>query len=152
MAGNLKAGIPELRGSFPYPADHAKIATYALPIAIVARRLDVQETWGWWGLGVGTRKFEIELLLFLEKGVVEYVTPQTAVIELRHMGWRQKVADVLAADLTLGGLVEYIGNGAQGENGLLFTSANTHIQWQNDVFWGIRFLIPITMRVYHEVS
>jgi hypothetical protein len=150
LADNILSGTDVAR-SFVWPFDSQSLTLGQLPVAVTMRRLAVEQPWGWWAFGVSTRHFQAEIFILLEKGTIQTFDEKSARLELMQFGWAAAIADVLAADLTLGGAAEYVGNGEQGPTGRLFDYAMEHIQFRNDVYWGIRFVVPVVQRYVHEV-
>jgi hypothetical protein len=151
LATNIKADTA-VKNAWVYPDQFSAINTASLPVAIVMRRIAIPQEWGWWAFGVGTRRWEAEVFLLLSKGEINGFSAKSGEIEKLHFGWPTTIADVLAGDITLNGLCEYIGNGEQGADGVLFNYTIEHMMWAQEVYWGIHFNIPITQRITHEVG
>lgn len=146
IAANLEAtGQSALTAAWIYPDAYASISLSSLPVAIVTRKIAVPQRWGWHAYGVGTHRWTAEIFLLLHKGILTSFNSESAQVELLHSGWAEGMAATLAADLTLSGTCEYIGDGEMP--GALFDYTIEHVQWAQDVYWSIHFSIPVTQRV-----
>jgi hypothetical protein len=128
---------PTLAGVWVYPADHASITFDDLPVCVVAQVVNQDREWGFATYGRGKHRWEAEILLFLERGPLTD-DPQSAQAEQKQDPWPQAVAAALMANLTLGGTVRAIGDDEK-----LFSYRVGHIHWWSDVYWGIRFVLPV---------
>ncbi len=67
----------------------------------------------------------------------------------RCLPWARAISKVLSANLTLGGLVEYIGD--KGSN-QLFTYTVGPIKWAGDDYFGLKIILPVMERFNNPVG
>ena len=83
------------------------------------------------------------LEFYLKRGENAWPSAGAAAAELQHRNWAIAVNDMLARNQTLGGTVFSIGE----KRGPGFAFADyliDHEQWDQELFWAMRFLVPIT--------
>lgn len=134
------AGFSTAVANYVYPTDYASISFATLPITITAEAPNHTNELRASELSAGRYQYLAETLVFLQRGwldapVKEGPTEQAA------QAWVLAVFNALFDDVSLGGNVLRIGEEAEG--GLILSERKTHIEWGQDIFWGVRFLVPI---------
>lgn len=135
-----------LVNAWVYPTSYASINLAALPVAIVSRVVGVVDSWGLKAAGVGLHRWRAEVLIPLAVGPLRYPNEASAAAEAKQDTYEKALADVLFGDMTLGGTVLQIGEGGIPSGFKLFDCMINHMQWNQQVYWGFRFVIPISQK------
>lgn len=129
-------------GVWVYPTDHASIDLRVFPVIIVSQAVNTPASWGYGERSTwrhNQHDWVAEMLLFLAEGAITN-DEQAAENELLQTGWTKAFNDLLKTNNALNDTVQGIGDG----DGTLFDYQVGHIDWWQNVYWGIRFELPIT--------
>lgn len=118
------------------PAEALSLGDF--PALVLALAPGTTQTWRQEALGLARHDYTVALYVFVG-------ARQTGLAELhsRVLPWPQALATVLVADLTLGGTVQWIGDGGDG----LFTYDVGPYQWADGEYFGLKCQIPITEKI-----
>jgi hypothetical protein len=109
------------------------------PCAILAQAPDVEASWHLEAAGEpGLGRHDWTAAIYLLIGARESPLPE---LHGRAIQWAQPIADVLLAEMTLGGVIEFLGDGQSTQ---LFRYRIGPIMWANIQYWGIRLWLPVT--------
>jgi hypothetical protein len=136
-----------------YATQFASIDLSTLPVLIVSRVVGVVESWGMIAADKGLDQWEIEALLPIAEGPLEYPNAASAAAEAKQDEYKKAMADVLTANGSLSGTVARIGRGTYPDF-RLFECMINHFQWNDAaedrrVFWGYRFVVPV-MQLHNQ--
>ncbi len=125
---------PALAYVYADPAEAVSLADF--PVGILTLAPQQAHTWREEAFGLGRHDYTVAIYIFI--GI-----RSTGLAELhsRVLAWPKPIADVLIADLTLGGLVHSIG---AGESDALFTYSIGEFQWSDGSYFGLKILLPVT--------
>ena len=146
LFGLAPADVTTLKNAYTYPDSYEDVDTDSLPFLVIQESVGRTASIGDLPTGGGTRgwhDWNMELVFYLARGENEWPSAGAALAELQHRNWAIAVNDMLARNQTLGGTVFSIGE----KRGPAFAFADyliDHEQWDQEVFWAMRFLIPIT--------
>ena len=144
--GMAPADVTALQNIYVYPDSYASVDIDSLPFAILQEGVGRTSSIGDIPTGGNVRGWHdwaMELVLFLARGENEWPSTSAAAAELQHRNWAIAVNDLLSRNQTLSGTVFSIGE----KRGPAFAFADyliDHEQWDQTVFWAMRFLIPVT--------
>lgn len=137
-------GQPALTAAYAYPADQATmpetIEAEMLPLAIVHRRTNRRTALGSLAAGRARHVWMANIDLLLKPGPLvneEQIRQADALFE----PWLVAMYGVLFQNLTLAGTAD--GAGWAVTQSTMFDYIDTHLQWFQKVFWGIRFELPV---------
>lgn len=138
-------GLAPLTAAYAYPQQIAAIPTPieadTLPVGIVHRRTGRRTAVGSKAAGMARHFWTANIDLLLAPGPLMN-DEQIREADGLFYPWWLAIQDVLFNNLTLNGTADMIGGGAQGSD--LFDYIDTHLQWFQKVYWGIR--IEVTVR------
>jgi len=146
LYGLAPADVTALQNAYTYPDSYEDVNENDVPFLIIQEGVGRTASIGDLPTGGATRGFHdwnMELVFYLKRGENKWPSSAAAVAELQHRNWAIAVNDMLARNQTLGGTVFSIGE----KRGIAYAFADYLIdneQWNQDPFWSIRFLIPIT--------
>ncbi len=140
------ADVTALQNIYVWPDEYSSVGTNPdLPFAIVSEQVGVENFIGDLPTGNSSRglhRWHMELTIFLTRGENRWPGPGAAVAELQQRNWALGVNDLLARNRTLNGTVFSIGE-ARGKTFILADYLIDHMQWDQEPYWAIRFLIPV---------
>lgn len=135
---------PSPTGYYVWPEDYDLISgELNLPIVIVRQKVAVGNDWVKKSGGHSKHEWLMEIYVLLAKGPLKYPNDYAADVEALQTHWAQAVATVLYLDLDLGGRVGIIGQSAGGGQHRIFTYWVEHSQWNQQVYWSVRFILPV---------
>ena len=146
LFGLAPADVTALKNVFVYPDSYEDVDADSLPFMIIQESVGRTASMGDIPTGGATRGWHdwaMELVLFLSRGENNWPSAGAALAELQHRNWAIAINDMLARNQTLGGTVFSIGE----KRGQAFAFADYLIdseQWDQNPFWSMRFLVPIT--------
>lgn len=128
-----------------YPNEYESIEAEPLPVLIVSEVINQPESWHMEARGRGGHHWNMEILAMLALGPLTN-DRASAIAEQRVRPWRRAVYNLLSANLTLTGTALTIGQAGGGRffPAELFKAQIGHIHWWTKVYWGIRFVVPVT--------
>lgn len=135
-----------LVGGWVYPTSYASISLATLPVAIVSRVVGVVDEWGIKATTAGIHRWSAEVLIPLAAGPLRYPNAASAAAETKQDTYEKAMADALYGSMTLGGTVMRIGGPSVEGSFKLFDCMINHMQWDQAVYWGLRFVIPVWQR------
>jgi len=129
-----------------YPQQYNDIDTSTLPIVIISELVNNPNTW----MRATHRDLShdiwaIEAMVFLYPGPLTK-DPQAAAAEKLHITWAQAIADTLYNNQNLFNNVFSVGVSGDKK---LFDYQVGEINWWNKLWWGVRFVFPITQSARH---
>lgn len=133
--------------TYVYPRQFSTINLTSLPKGIVSMRVGVENDMGVRVAGQEYHTWEAELMFILAEGALKYPNQASATAEALQFPYPKAVADILYANQGLSNTAQSIGKGKPLS---LFTYMIDHVQWEQKVYWAVRFMIPITQR--HTVT
>lgn len=146
FTGLAPADVTALQNAYVYPDDYASVDTSSLPFMVIQESIGRTSSTGDIPTGSNVRGWHdwaMELVLFLSLGENNWPSAGSAAAELQHRNWAIAVNDMLSRNQTIGGTCFSIGE----KRGAAFAFADYLIdneQWDQQTFWSIRFLIPVT--------
>ncbi len=125
-------GQPPPSVVYSNPIEAVSLANF--PCMVLGFAPDVENSWGFISNSQGMNNYTVAIWLFVG-------TRQTSIQEIygRILPWPKAIADVLAADLTLGGSVQFIGFG----DDKLFNYSPKAIAWGDGNYFGLEFHLPV---------
>jgi hypothetical protein len=136
--------IVPLTAAYAYPKQLIEIPmpieTDTLPVAMVHRRTNRRNPVGAKAAGLARHFWVAYVDLLLAPGPLMN-HEQILEADTLFYPWWLAVQSVLFTNLTLNGTADMIGGGAQGSD--VFDYIDTHLQWFQKDFWGIRFEVPV---------
>jgi hypothetical protein len=146
LYGLAPADVVALKGVYTYPDNYEDVNSSDLPFLIIQESVGRTASIGDLPTGRGARgwhDWNMELIFFLSRGENHWPSLAASKAELQHRNWAIAVNDLLARNQTLGNTVFSIGE----KRGTAFSFADYLIdyeQWDQEIFWSMRFLIPVT--------
>lgn len=130
-----------------YESSLASLMVNDLPIVIISQQVAVPGRLSQKAVGLLQHDWVMSVYILIAVGPLKYPNSVSAAAEAKQMHWATALAKALAVDYTLGGTVDNIGvaEGA-GRTRTLFTYIIDHTQWNQQVYWGLRFVIPVVQR------
>jgi hypothetical protein len=116
------------------------------PCAILTLAPQVDHTWRIAAHGLGRHDYTVAAYVF-----VGHRQTQIGELHSRAIQWPKPIADVLMANLTLSGAVEWIGDTSEAT---LFTYQMGPIQWglsESETYFGLKLLLPVTEKMSQEM-
>ena len=144
--GLAPADVTALQNVYVYPDSYSSVDDDSLPFLIIQESVGRTSSIGDLPTGNNVRGWHdwaMEAVFYLARGENEWPSTGAAAAELQHRNWAIAVNDLLSRNQTLNGTVFSIGE----KRGAAFMFADyliDHEQWDQTVFWSMRFLIPIT--------
>lgn len=136
--------LPPLSAAYAYPNQLPSIPmpieADTLPVAMVHRRTARRNAVGAKAAGLARHFWMAYVDLLLLPGPLMN-HEQILEADTLFYPWWLAVQGVLFTNLTLSGTADMIGGGAQGSD--VFEYIDTHLQWFQKDFWGIRFEVPV---------
>lgn len=119
------------------------------PSIVITEAVGTQHNWIEEALGLARHDYQLTLYIFL--GIRQTPLPE---LHARALPWSEALMTVLAAHITLGGVVNQIGYGGDPK---LFTYKLGPIPWgmaDGDplIYWGITATLPITEKIPMEMA
>jgi hypothetical protein len=146
LYGLAPADVTALKNIYVYPDSYEDVDANEVPFMIIQEGVGRESSIGDLPTGSGVRGWHdwaMELVLFLQRGESAWPSVGAATAELQHRNWAIAINDLLSRNQTLSGTVFSIGE----KRGAGFAFADyliDHEQWDQNPFWAMRFLIPIT--------
>ncbi len=132
---------PGLVSVWQWPVDYELMSYHNLPVCVVAQTINRPAAYAPLSYGLGWHQWDVDLVFILDSGpVTDYRSAKLA--EAHQHSWVPAIAAMLSADKSIGGTVHSIGGG-----GNLFTYRIGGIEWDAQVFWGIRVTVPVVQAV-----
>ena len=134
-------------GIWTYPKDHLSISTglSTFPVIIISEVVNSPNQWLFDANDLSESRWAIEVLAFFQFGPVT-TEPQASEAEKLHRPWPKALADTLFLYHDLYKTVFKVG--VPG-NKLMFDWRTGNIDFWAKVFWGIRFVIPVSQSHGH---
>lgn len=149
LYGIAPADVTALKGAYVYPDDflprYSEPNVKDYPFMIIQESVGRTSSAGDLPTGGNTRGWHdwaMELIIFLSNHEEPWPSAGAAVAEYQHRNWAIVINDLLARNQTLGGTVFSIGE-KRGQAFSFFDYLIDHEQWNRDLGWAIRFLVPI---------
>lgn len=141
-----------LNGVWIYPQEYEHINLTNLPVAVVSEVVNEPLLLGPKADDTDRDDWKIEILIFMEGGGgMEFPSLRAAEVEARHREYIYAMKEVLYADLTLGGTVDYLGI-SDGNSYQLGRADRIHWTWDGRTYWGIRFYIPVAQFTHYVMG
>lgn len=142
LATALRGCDPAPKVVYEDPRQATAIAN--MPCFILVQQTNADQIWYTFAHGETQPHYDITAYLLL--GSMQTPLPQLHAASVPSI-WPKAVNAVLAADITLGGVVQSIGRSVPGQSSARGTEFFRYrvgpIKWGESLFWGIKFSIPI---------
>lgn len=137
------SGKPALNAAYVYPNEsdswRQTFEAADLPIGIISQAVGETNVWESLAAGQLSHKWQIIFRLLLRRGKINDTELAYEVAQL-HNDYIRATAVLLAANSTLNGTISLLGEGRRGK---LMESTIGHLEWLNQEYWGVYFLVPI---------
>lgn len=126
-----------LAAVYVWPDDYDSMDYASGPFAVVAQI--VNEPFGWQPVsqGDGLHRWDAEILIMIEEGPIKTLE-RLKTVEAKQVDYLLAVAKIIFDDRSLNGTVFATG----GAESLLLYQIG-HVEFDGNVFWGIRFRLPV---------
>lgn len=131
-------------GVYVYPEDYEDSLTglLPLPIVIISQKVALSNQWIKKAQGHTKHEWLIEVLVLLALGPLKYPNSASALAESMQTYWAKAMATSLFLDLDFGGRIGIVGL-PRGQERMIFTYTIEHSQWNQQIYWGLVFNIPV---------
>lgn len=121
-----------------------------LPAVIISKMNDEPGEWASSSYGVGMHKWQMLIAVYLAEGPVVVTNSDDATVTALANAneWYEEMADLLFANMTLGGVVDILGD----DEGTLYQYITDNIIWDGKQYYGHLFLVPVRQEVVQGVS
>jgi len=130
-------------GVWIYPQDFESIEFTTLPVVVLSEVVNNQNQWLYDAHDLSESVWAIEALVFLYPGPLT-TEPAAHEAEKLHNPWPLALADILYNQQDLYRTVVRVGQGKK-----LFDWTVGQIDFWQKVFWGIRFVLPVSQSHSH---
>jgi hypothetical protein len=128
---------PDPANIYEWPDDYATFDYTTFPFIIVAQVVNEDFTWQPAATGVGYHNWAAEILIMLANGPTTRMEAQKDA-EVLHEPWLLATAKILFNNQGVDGTALNIGTAEA-----LTTYRVGNVGWDNQVFWGIRWVVPV---------
>lgn len=137
LAAKLQTCDPAPARVYANPAEAVSLGDF--PCIVLGLAPNQENSWNMESLGQGRNDYTVAMWVFVG-------SRQTGLQELygRILPWPKAIADVLVADMTLGGQVAFIGDAQNSNN--FFKYSPKIIPWGDGNYFGLEILLPVTER------
>lgn len=150
-AVNDEAAAQQIQGGWVYQHEYENVSTNDLPVFIVDKVDGVPNQRGVHGQNRSFDRWRAWVILYLYYGEPEHPSKEGAQATALEEGWIKAFSEALLDNLTLNDTVVKIGE-PDGNDLKVFDYQSDYWQWDAEVYWGIRFEIPIMQWIDEAIS